>query len=162
MFGAFVVYTVYKFGIPDSYSATYYLWKDMSDTVFPIWETVTWLAGIFMCIGMSGVVEPDSMASLCCFLVPSGLLGVVIFRDFLANSVTHIEHCVMAGICAFGAGLWVALTTNLFWVLIILLLVVLNTSLMTKTFKSSICFWMEIVLFLGIPIIALIMNISML
>ena len=151
---AFFLYLVYNyaaislFGVPESLSATYYLYQSKKN----------WLKILF----------PVTMILLACLLMPAWLEITVgnnfQFLSFFAagsimftgaapafqNSVMEFKvHSISALISALCAVLWIIFGSGMWYFIPIWLAVISVIAFLTKTFKTSKVFWLETAAFLA-------------
>lgn len=137
---------LYKFGVPPSLSETYYNLeknKKGSGILFYLFLVITVFILVIPMIEATGFWG---------FLCGAGLLFVGAAPAFKENHQARIHFCG-AIICALGAVMELIMMYKWLWIIPILAIVTI-LSLSTKTCKSSIVFWLEMLafysLFLGL------------
>lgn len=137
LFG-FIAISVYKFGIPESYSILAYKWKK------PTWTVVTILTAFLMLPVLLETLITN--LQFLCFLMPVWLIVIAFTPDFLDNKIQYIIHMTFTGLCVIANLIWM-FSTN-YWIIGLLAsILVLIAGLITKTWKSSYVFWLEIIIF---------------
>lgn len=145
------IYTAYNaislalFGIPESLSNTYYLWKERSNK------------GCLFCLMMYVVValmmpawitlSEGSDFQFLAFLAPAAIAFVgtapAFKSDDLENKV-HAYSAIMAAACSL---LWVSLVTPYGWIILIWCSIVGGASVLTSSYKTCFVYWLEQVAF---------------
>ena len=147
------IYVVYNaiaiaiFGIPESLSNTYYLWKERNGK------------GYLFCLMMSAVVafmmpawltlSEGSTFQFLAFLAPMSIAFVGTAPKFKDDKLEGNVHSVSAIIAAACSLLWVALVTP-YWVAIPIYVVFEGAkAFFSKTYKTCLVYWLEQVAFLS-------------
>ena len=147
------IYVVYNaiaiaiFGIPESLSNTYYLWKERNGK------------GYLFCLMMYAVVafmmpawltlSEGSTFQFLAFLAPMSIAFVGTAPKFKDDKLEGNVHSVSAIIAAACSLLWVALVTP-YWVAIPIYVVFEGAkAFFSKTYKTCLVYWLEQVAFLS-------------
>ena len=147
------IYVVYNaiaiaiFGVPESLSNTYYLWKEKNGK------------GWLFCLMMYAVValmmpawitlSEGSNFQFLAFLAPASIAFVGTaprFKDSQLESRVHTVSAIIAAACSL---LWVALLTPYWWVMLIWLGFIALASVLTSSYKTCLVYWLEQVAFLS-------------
>lgn len=135
------------FGVPESLSNTYYLWKQKNGK------------GWLFCVMMYAVValmmpawitlSEGSNFQFLAFLAPASIAFVGTaprFKDSQLESRVHTISAIIAATCSL---LWVALVTPYWWVMLIWLGFIALTAILTSSYKTAYVYWLELVAFLS-------------
>ena len=135
------------FGVPESLSNTYYLYKEK------------WNKGWLFCLMMYAVValmmpawislSEGSNFQFLAFLAPASIMFVGLapkFKDYDMENKVHTISAIIAAACSL---LWVALVTPYWWVMLIWLGLIALASVLTSSYKTCLVFWLEQVAFLS-------------
>lgn len=147
---ATVIYVAYNavslaiFGVPESLSNTYYLYKEK------------WNKGWLFCLMMYLVValmmpawislSEGSNFQFLAFLAPASIMFVGTaprFKDSQLESRVHTVSAIIAAVCSL---LWVALVTPYWWVMLIWWGIISGCFTITKSY-SCYTYWLEQVAF---------------
>jgi hypothetical protein len=133
------------FGVPESLSNTYYLYKEK------------WNKGWLFCLMMYLVValmmpawislSEGSNFQFLAFLAPASIAFVGTaprFKDGDLENKVHIISAIIAAACSL---LWVALVTPYWWVMLIWLGFIALASVLTSSYKTCLVYWLEQVAF---------------
>ena len=133
------------FGVPESLSNTYYLYKEK------------WNKGWLFCLMMYLVValmmpawislSEGSNFQFLAFLAPASIMFVGTaprFKDSQLESRVHTVSAIIAAACSL---LWVALVTPYWWVMLIWLGFIALASVLTSSYKTAYVYWLEQVAF---------------
>ena len=148
---ATVIYVAYNaialanFGVPQSLSMTYYLWKEKSNKGF-LFPCMMYIVVAFMMPAWISMSEGSDFQFLA-FLAPAAIAFVGTAPAFLSggleNSV-HMWSAILAAICSL---LWVILVTPYWWMILIWLGLVVLASILTSSYKTAYIYWLETVAF---------------
>jgi lysylphosphatidylglycerol synthetase-like protein (DUF2156 family) len=164
----FVVYWVYTgvvfkfFGIPESYSNTFYLWNEKVNGLGWIFPAVCVLTVAMVMPGWLEVSDIlNSNLSVLCFFGGGGLLFVaaapffkeytydtgrplidLLMRHLHGQGLVHMIGALLAMICT---TVWCALNP-LWWIEVMVLAVTIVAMLVTRSWKS-VTFWVELFVF---------------
>lgn len=146
------------FGIPESLSNTYYLWKEKNGK------------GYLFCLMMYAVVafmmpawltlSEGSTFQFLAFLAPAAIAFVGTAPRFKNDKLEGNVHSISAVIAAACSLLWVALVTPYWCVILIWLYIVASLLLFTSSYKTCLVYWLEQVAFLSTFTAAIMYGIS--
>lgn len=148
LFFIYNVVALLLFGVPKSLSMTYYLFKERSNVLkclFPAMMTMLTILLMPCWIQMS----EGSPFQFTAFLSAAGILFVGSAPAFLDSSLENMVHQVSAYLCAAFAMLWIILVTPYWYVILIVLGIVSAVAIVTKTWKTSYIYWLEMVAFVS-------------
>lgn len=151
---AFVIYLLYDsvavslFGIPESLSNTYYLFKERKS-----WQRFFFPA---MMISAAALLLPawltiseGSNFQFMSFLACAGIMFTGAAPTFKDGKIENGVHMVGAYTAAIFSILWIILVTDLEYIILICFIGILIEALVTKTLKSSYIYHLETVAFLS-------------
>ena len=144
----YVIYNAFAlkfFGVPKSLSNTYYLYKDRWNIGF-LFPIMMYLVTGFMMPAWITLSE-GSMFQFLSFLAPAGLAFVGTAPAFKSSSLENNVHTWSAYLAAAFSLLWVILVTPFWWTILVWLGIILVSAVLTKTFKSSLVYWLEQIAF---------------
>lgn len=157
---ATIIYVVYNaiaiaiFGIPESLSNTYYLWKERNGKgwLFPL---MMYAVVAFMMPAWLTLSEGSTFQFLA-FLAPMSIAFVGTAPKFKDDKLEGNVHSISAVIAAACSLLWVALVTP-YWVAIPIYVVFEGAkAFFSKTYKTCLVYWLEQVAFLSTFTVAII------
>ena len=148
--GVFVLYngiSLGLFGIPQSLSETFYLYKNnyKCGFLFPLMMYLT--VGTLMPWWIT--LSEGSTFQFLSFLAPAALLFVGTSPAFKSSDLENKVHTISAYIAAAFALLWIILVTPYWYTVFIGIGVTGIFSYITTTYKSSLIYWLEMVVFLS-------------
>ena len=142
---AYNAFSLAIFGVPESLSNTYYLYKEK------------WNKGWLFCLMMYLVValmmpawitlSEGSNLQFLAFLAPASIMFVGTaprFKDSQLESRVHTISAVIAAACSL---LWVALVTPHWWIMMPWCSFVGGASVLTSSYKTCLVYWLEQVAF---------------
>lgn len=135
------------FGIPDSLSQTYYLYKDKYNKGF-LFSVMMGLVVLFMMPAWITLSEGSNLQFLS-FLAPTAILFVGASPAFMSNKMTNLVHSISALLAALLSILWIILVTPYWWGILIVLAVFALIAWLTKTYKNAYVYWLESVAFIS-------------
>lgn len=147
------IYVVYNaiaiaiFGVPESLSNTYYLWKEKNGKGW-LFCLMMYLVVALMMPAWITISEGSNFQFLA-FLAPASLMFVGTaprFKDFSLENKVHTYSAYLAAACSL---LWVALVTPYWWVMLIWLGFIALASVLTSSYKTCLVYWLEQVAFLS-------------
>ena len=151
---AFIVYLVYNciavktFGVPKSLSMTYYLFEEKKSKlgiVFPIMM----LTMAFLLLPAWLEISALSNLQFTAFLAAGGIMFTGAAPAFNSSKLEKKVHIGSAIVAAIFAALWVILVANMWYMIVLWLLIILATAFSSCTFKSSYIYWFETVAFMA-------------
>jgi len=148
---ATVIYLTYNaiclalFGIPESLSNTYYLWKEHNGK------------GWLFCLMMYAVValmmpawitmSEGSDFQFLAFLAPAAIAFVGTAPRFKSDDLENKVHSISAVIAAACSLAWVALVTPYWWTILIWFGLIALASILTSSYKKALVYWLETIAF---------------
>lgn len=145
IFVAYNAVAIAFFGIPESLSMTYYLYKERFNKGF-LFPAMMYLVVAFMMPAWITMSEGSSFQFLS-FLAPAGILFVGTAPAFLSSNLENMVHQVSAYLAAAFSLLWIILVTPYWWTIFVFLGLVELGAFLTKTYKTSYVYWLEMVAF---------------
>jgi hypothetical protein len=135
------------FGIPESLSNTYYLYKEKSNKgwLFPL---MMYAVVAFMMPAWITLSEGSDFQFLA-FLAPASLLFVATAPAFLSGQLENRVHTIAAYMAAACSLLWVILVTPFWWVILIWGGFVALASIVTSSYLGCYIYWLESIAFLS-------------
>ena len=133
------------FGIPESLSNTYYLWKERSNKgwLFPLMM----YAVVALMMPAWITLSEGSDFQFLAFLAPSAIAFVgtaPAFKSDDLESVVHSTAAIVAAICSLA---WVAVITPYWWMILVWFGFIALASILTSSYKSCLVYWLEQVAF---------------
>ena len=147
----FIIYNTVAlmlFGVPKSLSMTYYLFKDKVDTLKFLFPAMMTILTVFLMPCWLQMSEGSNF-QFTAFLSAASVLFVGAAPAFLSSSVENMVHNVSAYICAAAALAWICLVTPYWYVILIVFAVIALIAWLTKTWKTSYIYWLEMVTFIS-------------
>lgn len=144
------IYVVYNaiaiaiFGVPESLSNTYYLWKEKNGKGW-LFCLMMYLVVALMMPAWITISEGSNFQFLA-FLAPASLMFVGTaprFKDFSLENKVHTYSAYLAAACSL---LWVGLVTPYWWVILIWIGLISGVLTITKTY-SCLIYWLETIAF---------------
>ena len=135
------------FGVPESLSNTYYLWKEKNGKGW-LFCLMMYLVVALMMPAWITLSEGSNFQFLA-FLAPASIAFVGTaprFKDSQLESRVHTVSAIIAAACSL---LWVALFTPYWWVILIWLGFIALASILTSSYKTAYVYWLEQVAFLS-------------
>lgn len=144
-----MVYIIYNivtlciFGIPNSLSETYYLYKNKWNIgwVFPIM--------IYLVVGLllpGWIILSEGMTlQFLAFLSPASLLFVGTAPAFKKSKLEDNVHTISAYIATICSLLWIVFATPYWWIILIWTFMILSISIFTKTVTYAKIYWIELI-----------------
>lgn len=147
---------VYHFGLQWSYSANAPLWASISNGRTPNpWSLLTLLAGFFICPALLEIAS-GSVLQFLGFLVPVYLMVIALTPNFQTNRTQFIIHVTASILCVLGGLFWLVFIAGAWKLVAGVTVFVLTLALLTGTAKTSLIFWLEMVMFLSVYIAVLV------
>ena len=133
------------FGIPESLSNTYYLYKEKSNKgwLFPLMMYAVVALMMPAWITMSEGSDFQFLA----FLAPSAIAFVGTAPAFKSDDLENVVHttaAIMAAICSLA---WVAVITPYWWMILVWFGFISLASVLTSSYKTCLVYWLEQVAF---------------
>lgn len=148
----FVIYNIVAlmlFGVPKSLSMTYYLFKNQKEclkALFPV--TISLICMLLMPCWLE--ISSGSPWQFTAFLSAGALLFVAFAPAFKKNYLEKRVHETSAYAAALFSLLWIIMVTPFWYVILIVFGVVAVLAIWTKTWKTSLIYWLEMVAFASI------------
>lgn len=151
---AFAIYALYNIivvgtlGLPWSLSETFYKLKEQKEWLkvfFPIMMILTsWLL-LPAWLEISASTHLEFLA----FLAAGGIMFTGAAPAFKKHSLENRVHSISALLSSLFAIIWIICVSKLWWVLVVWLVLIALIAVITKTWKTSLIFWLETVAFLA-------------
>lgn len=145
IFVAYNVVAIAIFGIPESLSNTYYLYKEKYNKGWLFCLMMYLVVALMMPAWIS--LSEGSNFQFLAFLAPASIAFVGTaprFKDSQLESRVHTVSAIIAAICSL---LWVALVTPYWWVVLIWFGFIALASVLTSSYKTCLVYWLEQVAF---------------
>ena len=147
----FITLGIGKFSILSSYSAYSKKWKEVCSFPLNVWSLVTFFAAAMLVPILINIGEGNPL-QFTGFFAPAYLMFVAVTPNWESDKFEHIIHSVAADLCAVAAIVFIIFVAHLWYVMFIAFGIILICALATKTVKSALVFWLELVMFLSIYI----------
>lgn len=149
---ATIIYLLYNiiawamFGLPSSLSETFYLYKGKWNKgwIFP--ATMYIVVALMMPSWIT--ISEGSPYQFLSFFAPASIAFVATAPAFKSSSLENAVHSVSAIIAAICSLLWVILVTQYWWVILIWVAIIGTAAVLSKSYKTSMVFWLEQIAFL--------------
>lgn len=154
VFIAFIIYLVYNgiaiklFGIPESLSDTYYLYKEKKDWM-RIFFPLMMFSMVVLLMPAWLEISAGSMLQFLAFLAAASIAFVGAAPTFKNGGMDYKVHSISAYCAAAFSILWVILVSKLWIMPIIWLVLITLLALLTKSVKTSTIYWLETVAFMS-------------
>lgn len=148
LFFGFIIVSVFKFGLLDSYSAYATAWgKTFPNSNINLWSVITILSAFLLTppLIQTGINSPFQFLG---FFMPVYLIAVGLTPNWAYNKKEHFWHTFFAGLCAVTAVVWLYLFKACYIHLLIVFILTLTASIISKTTIKCYCFWLEMLIFL--------------
>lgn len=138
-----------KFGLLPSYSAYSAKWNEVCPIQnMNLWSIITFVAAALLLPVLLQYSDGSAFQFLG-FFTPIYLICVSLTPNWASNPKEYKYHTVFAILCALAAFLFIIFALGKWGCILGSLLVVLAASLLSKTLKSSLVFWLEMIMFLS-------------
>lgn len=133
------------FGVPESLSNTYYLWKERSNKgwLFPLMMYAVVALMMPAWITMSEGSDFQFLA----FLAPSAIAFVGTAPAFKSDDLENVVHTTAAIVAAICSLAWVAVITPYWWMILVWLGLIALAAILTSSYKTCLVYWLEQVAF---------------
>ncbi len=133
------------FGVPESLSNTYYLWKEKNGKgwLFPLMMYIVVALMMPAWISMS----EGSNFQFLAFLAPSAIAFVATAPAFKSDDLENVVHTTAAIVAAICSLAWVAVITPYWWMILVWLGFIALAAILTSSYKSCLVYWLEQVAF---------------
>lgn len=144
----YVAYNVVSsalFGIPESLSNTYYLWKEHNGE--------GWLFSLMMYVVVALMMpawitmSEGSDFQFLAFLAPAAIAFVGTAPRFKDTELENKVHSISAVIAATCSLAWVALVTPYWWMILVWFCFIALAAILTSSYKTCLVYWLEQVAF---------------
>ena len=145
IFVAYNAVSLANFGIPESLSNTYYLYKEKCNKGWLFCLMMYLVVALMMPAWIT--LSEGSTYQFLSFLAPTAIAFVgaaPMFRDDELESKVHTGAAVVAAICSLA---WVILVTPYWWIILVWVGIIIALSFFTKSVKTSYIYWLERVAF---------------
>lgn len=145
IFVAYNAVSLAIFGIPESLSNTYYLYKEKSNKgwLFPL---MMYAVVAFMMPAWITMSEGSDFQFLA-FLAPSAIAFVGTSPAFKSDDLENVVHTTAAIVAAICSLAWVAVITPYWWMILVWLCFIALASILTSSYKTCLVYWLEQVAF---------------
>ena len=145
----FICLGIGKFGLLRSYSAYAPKWDETVPMKnLNLWSIITFLAGFLLMPVLLQYSEGHTLQFLG-FFTPIYLMGVAFTPKFESDKNEFKYHATFAILCAICAFLFIIFVLGKYGCVIGSLIIVLIAAISSKTLKTSLTFWSEMVMFLS-------------
>ena len=133
------------FGIPESLSNTYYLWKERSNKgwLFPLMMYAVVALMMPAWITMSEGSDFQFLA----FLAPAAIAFVGTAPAFKSDDLENVVHTTAAIVAAICSLAWVAVITPYWYMILVWFGYIALVVILTSRYKSCLVYWLEQVAF---------------
>ena len=148
----FVIYNVVAlmlFGVPKSLSMTYYLFKERENVLKYMFPSMIVLLCMLLIPCWIELSEGSNFQFLS-FLAPVALMFVGFTPAFNDADMYKTIHNIAAYTCAVFALLWIILVTPYWYVILAVFGLITIAAIVTKTWKTSYVYWLEMVAFVSL------------
>ena len=148
---AALIYVAYNavslayFGIPQSLSMTYYLWKEKANIGY-LFPCMMYLIVACMMPAWISMSEGSNFQFLA-FLAPASIAFVATAPAFLSSDLENKVHSISAILAAVCSLAWVILVTPYWWSIIAFTGIIVLPVTLTKTLKTAYIYWLETIAF---------------
>jgi hypothetical protein len=145
IFVAYNAVAIAIFGIPESLSNTYYLYKEKCNKGW-LFCIMMYAVVLLMMPAWIGLSEGSNWQFLA-FLAPASIMFVGTAPRFKDSDLENRVHSISAIIAAICSLVWVAIVTPFWWVILICLGLVILAAVFTSSYKTAYVYWLEQVAF---------------
>lgn len=148
---ATIIYVAYNaislalFGVPESLSNTYYLYKEKSNKgwLFPLMMYAVVALMMPAWITMSEGSDFQFLA----FLAPAAIAFVGTAPAFKSDDLENVVHTTAAIVAAICSLAWVAVITPYWWMILVWFGFIALAAILTSSYKTCLVYWLEQVAF---------------
>lgn len=148
---ATIIYVAYNavslalFGVPESLSNTYYLYKEKRNKgwLFPL---MMYAVVAFMMPAWITMSEGSDFQFLA-FLAPAAIAFVATAPAFKSDDLENVVHSTAAIVAAICSLAWVAVITPYWYMILVWFGFIALASVLTSSYKSCLVYWLEQVAF---------------
>ena len=133
------------FGVPESLSNTYYLYKEKNNKgwLFPLMMYAVVALMMPAWITMSEGSDFQFLA----FLAPSAIAFVGTAPAFKSDDLENVVHSTAAIVAAICSLAWVAVITPYWWMILVWFGFIALAAILTSSYKTCLVYWFEQVAF---------------
>jgi len=145
IFVAYNAVAITFFGIPESLSNTYYLYREKYNKGWLFCLMMYAVVALMMPAWIS--LSEGSNFQFLAFLAPASIMFVGTaprFKDSQLESRVHTVSAIIAAVCSL---LWVALVTPYWYIILIWFGFIALASIFTSSYKTCLVYWLEMVAF---------------
>ena len=145
----FIFLGIGKFGLLPSYSAYSSKWNEaVPISNMNLWSIVTLVAAVLL-IPVLLEISADSPIQFLGFFTPIYLICVSFTPNWQNDDKEYKYHVIFALLCAICAFLYIGLILNRWGCILGSLIIILTISILSKTLKTHLVFWLEMIMFLS-------------
>lgn len=148
IYGMYNLVTLYIFGVPNSLSQTFYLFKERKKWQMFLFPIMMFMMGFSLMSAWLEISEGHNLQFMT-FFAAAGIMFTGAAPAFRSSDLENNVHTISATLAAFFSLLWVILVAKLWYIILIWFIVILLFAVMTKTVKKSTIYWLETVTFLS-------------
>lgn len=145
IFVAYNAVAIPIFGIPESLSNTYYLYKEKCDKGWLFCLMMYLVVALMMPAWIT--LSDGSAFQFLAFLAPASIAFVGTSPRFKDGDLENKVHTYSAYVAAACSLLWVGLVTPYWWVILVWLGFIAIASILTSSYKSCLVYWLEMIAF---------------
>ena len=149
MFLTYNILSILLFNVPESLSQTYYLFKERKNVLKILFPSMIILMVIFLSPCLF-IISDNSAFQFMTFLSMLSLMFVGACPTFLNSDFDNKLHTIAAYIAAAYAMLWIILVTPYWYIILIVAGIISIIATLTKTWKKSYIYWLEMIAFISI------------
>ena len=142
---AYNVVSLALFGIPESLSNTYYLWKERNGKGY-LFCLMMYAVVAFMMPAWITMSEGSDFQFLA-FLAPSAIAFVATAPAFKSDDLENVVHTTAAVVAAICSLAWVAVITPYWWMILVWSGFIALAAILTSSYKTCLVYWLEQVAF---------------
>lgn len=145
IFVAYNAVAIPIFGIPESLSNTYYLYKEKCNKGWLFCLMMYLVVALMMPAWIT--LSEGSAFQFLAFLAPASIAFVGTSPRFKDGDLENKVHTYSAYVAAACSLLWVGLVTPYWWVILVWLGFIAIASILTSSYKSCLVYWLEMIAF---------------
>lgn len=145
IFVAYNAVAIPIFGIPESLSNTYYLYKEKCNKGWLFCLMMYLVVALMMPAWIT--LSEGSAFQFLAFLAPASIAFVGTSPRFKDGDLENKVHTYSAYVAAACSLLWVGLVTPYWWVILVWLGFIAIASILTCSYKSCLVYWLEMIAF---------------
>lgn len=145
IFVAYNAVVIPIFGIPESLSNTYYLYKEKCNKGWLFCLMMYLVVALMMPAWIT--LSEGSAFQFLAFLAPASIAFVGTSPRFKDGDLENKVHTYSAYVAAACSLLWVGLVTPYWWVILVWLGFIAIASILTCSYKSCLVYWLEMIAF---------------